>query len=87
MSEYMQSNRDYWRIVLVLYAGYYISYPVAYVGALNLYRLAQEDFAKGINAYNKLIQYDYSIKDFLTIYENAGLMNPFEEETFRYIVG
>lgn len=79
--------KKYWRMVALDSAGYYISYSTSLVGALNVYKIAQEDFNKGAQTYLKLVDRDPSTEDLMTVYGNAGLGDPFSEETFIFLFG
>ena len=64
---------------------YYISYATSAIGALNLNKIASEDYNKAKECYLKLIKHD-GYDEYLDIYEYAGLYNPFNEETFKYLI-
>lgn len=66
--------------------GYYISYATSLIGALNINRIAEDNFNDAKDSYYKLINHN-GIDGYVDVYEYAGLKNPFEEDTFKYIFG
>ena len=89
LAEIMTPDRikSYWRRVVIDSAGYYISYATSLVGSLNLYKIATDDFEKGKETYFKLTNFDSSEYDsYRKVYEYAGLLDPFKEETYEYIL-
>lgn len=62
--------------------GYYISYVVSILPALQLWSM---DLNSAINAYNKIISYGES-NGFSYVLDQAGLISPFKEEVLRGIV-
>ena len=77
--------KTYCKSVMVYSPAYYISYSTSIVGSLDVFKMATESFAKGKEAYLKLIDYDFSIKGYRDVYAQAGLHDPFSEECFQYI--
>lgn len=75
----------YCKYVMVYSPAYYISYSTSLIGSLNIYKMASLSFENGKEAYLKLIDYDFSMKNYRDIYRQAGLYDPLSEECFRYI--
>ena len=83
ISNYLTDVHSYWRYVVLEQPVYYISYATSAIAALNLYALAQEDYATATEAYRKLVEeVDYE-KGFVGNLEAVGLASPFEEETYK----
>ena len=59
---------------------YYISYAVSAVPALEIWRVAREDFEVGKELYLSLYARDHD-EDFLEVLEDLGFADPFDEET------
>lgn len=77
----------YWRLVAISNPVYYISYAISASAAVNIYAIAQEDYAAAITAYTALVEGVTAEDGFLGALAKAGLSNPFEEETFVNIAG
>ena len=78
--------KDYWKYVALENAGYYISYAVSLIPSISLYSIANEDLDKGIDSYLDICKYSFADKDYLTALSDAGLYNPFSEESFVQII-
>lgn len=78
---------EYWRMVAISNPVYYISYAISASAAVNIYAIAQEDYAAAITAYTALVEGVTPEDGFLGALVKAGLSTPFEEETFVNIAG
>lgn len=77
--------QSYWRLVVLEQPVYYISYAVSGIAAMDLYAVAQEDYASAVEIYRSLCE-DVSIEDgFLASILQAGLSGPFDESTYEEI--
>lgn len=77
------SLSDYWYYVVVESPGYYISYAISLVGALELFSMADDNYEDAQNAYLALIQADSSA--FCAELEDAGLYTPFDPNAYALI--
>lgn len=77
---------EYCADVTMYSAGYYISYSTSLLGALNINKIATNNYQEAKDAYLKLIELDGNF-GYLDAYQYAGLGDPFEENTFKYIFG
>lgn len=75
--------KNYWRRVVMHAPCYYISYATSGVEALYLFNDSRTDFINAYSKYEKLIMRDQEEKDFLVIYEKAGLPSPFLVSTIE----
>ena len=76
---------NYWRQVAISNPVYYISYAVSAAAAVEIFAIAEDDYAAAPEAYSSLVE-DVTEEDaFLKALEKAGLTTPFEEETFKKI--
>ena len=75
--------KNYWRRVVMHAPCYYISYATSGVEALYLFNDSRTDFTNAYSKYEKLIMRDQEEKDFLVIYEKAGLPSPFLVSTIE----
>ena len=75
----------YWQYMVITQPGYYISYCVSALSALELFVIAEEDYQKAVDIY-RLIETDpaETLPDML---RNVGLSDPFDEVTFGNIAG
>ena len=71
--------------VLLNYQGYYISYAVSAVAALELYAVAVEDYDAAVAAYKKLYAPHEATDTFTSVLEEAGLYSVFNEEAYKKI--
>ncbi|MBQ9124718.1 MAG: hypothetical protein IJY14_03410 [Acholeplasmatales bacterium] len=71
--------REYCRLVTIEHPGYYISYAMSLIPALELYSAGKEDLSLAIDKYLDLCT---SEEDFLVSLEAAGLTSPFEEKVY-----
>ncbi len=76
---------NYWRQVVISNPVYYISYAVSAVAAVEVFALAEEDYAAAITAYTQLVEGVTEEDGFLEALKNAGFTTPFEEETFKSV--
>lgn len=76
---------NYWRQVVISNPVYYISYAVSAVAAVEVFALAEEDYAAAITAYTQLVEGVTEEDGFLETLKNAGFTTPFEEETFKSV--
>ncbi len=86
VSSYLSDPNIYWRMAAVSNPGYYISYAVSAVAALEVSALAEADYDNALVAYNALVDGITPEDGFLGALEKAGLTSPFEEETYISIV-
>ncbi|MBE6982565.1 MAG: hypothetical protein E7437_09655 [Ruminococcaceae bacterium] len=75
--------QNYWRMVVVESPVYYISYAVSDVAAMDLYRVASEDFDSGVKIYEGLNAGVDLDKGFLGNITEAGLLGPFDETVYE----
>ena len=75
--------QNYWRMVVVESPVYYISYAVSDVAAMDLYRVASEDFDSGVEIYEGLNAGVDLDKGFLGNITEAGLLGPFDETVYE----
>ncbi len=75
----------YWRMVVVESPVYYISYAVSTMAALDLYTVAQKDYAGAMEIYCKLAEEEDYEEGFLHIINSAGLLGPFTENAYKSI--
>lgn len=71
--------REYCRLVTIEHPGYYISYAMSLIPALELYSAGKVDLSLAIDKYLNLCT---SEEDFLVSLEAAGLTSPFEEKVY-----
>ena len=80
---------DYWKLVAVENAGYYISYAISKIPSLEIYSMARENLSLAKSVYKKTYTLDSNSKldtsDFLKVLNYAGLYSPFDEEAFKLI--
>lgn len=69
----------YYRYVVVNSSGYYISYAVSLVSAMQFYVLAQTDYTAAAESYRNLLNYSDEYQNAL---QEVGLASPFASETF-----
>lgn len=77
---YLDAALEYWRYTCVDNAGYYLSYLVAYIQAINIFLEAQTDFEKTINKYNRLTTINDEDSGYLKLLDELDLRSPFDEE-------
>lgn len=83
LGEVATDIQNYWRMVVVEQPVYYISYGVSAIAAMNVYTIAVEDYAAGIEAYCSVVE-DVDLDDgFLGNITRAGLDGPFDEEVYQ----
>jgi len=75
----------YWRMVVVEQPVYYISYAVSSIAALDLYSIAEKDFASAAEIYRKLCEEPLEDGGFVENITAAGLAGPFHEEFYQEI--
>lgn len=71
---------DYWKKVVVKNAGYYISYAMSSIPALNIYQIGSTNLNQAIDIYLNVCRYKGD--DYVNYLSTVGLYNPFEEECF-----
>ena len=80
------ANATSWvELVLLNYQGYYISYAVSAVAALELYAVAVDDYDAAVAAYKKLYAPHEATDTFTSVLEEAGLYSVFNEEAYKKI--
>lgn len=80
-----RNHQDYMYQVLLNYRGYYISYAVSGIAALQLYAKAVQDFTAAKNSYKSIFTKDSQNEKFKLSLENAGLIDIFEEDAYKTI--
>ncbi len=76
---------DYWKYVALENAGYYISYAVSLIPALELYISASDNLNYGLN---QLLDVIVDVRDddgYIRTLSNAGLFSPFDGRAFKKI--
>lgn len=76
---------DYMYQVLLNYQGYYISYAVSGIAALELYAKSIENYNAAAASYISLCKKDSSDEKFKKSLENAGLFDVFSDDSFTLI--
>lgn len=69
---------DYWRLVVIENPGYYVSYAISQIPAMELYTVACEDFRNAVTIYEAV----QTTGDFVEVIKQAGLHSPLESETY-----
>ena len=75
----------YWQYMVITQPGYYVSYGVSALSALELFVIAEEDYQKAVSIYH-LIETD-SAESLADLLQSAGLSDPFDAVTFGNIAG
>ena len=75
----------YWQYMVITQPGYYVSYGVSALSALELFVIAEEDYQKAVSIYH-LIETD-SAESLSDLLQSAGLSDPFDAVTFGNITG
>lgn len=74
----------YWKMVTLGSAVYYISYATSQIASINLYVVAEnEGYEAAQEVYRKIQEEGTSEQGFVEVILNAGLPNPFVEETYK----
>lgn len=76
---------DYMYQVLLNYHGYYISYAVSAIAALEIYAKAASNLSSGKTIYNSICKKDSSNEKFKKSLQNAGLFDVFSENAYTLI--
>ncbi|MCQ2801267.1 MAG: hypothetical protein MJ222_01230 [Bacilli bacterium] len=76
---------DYMYQVLLNYRGYYVSYGVSELAALQLFAKGLTDFNVAANAYKSIYTKDGDSEKFKKSLENAGLFDVFSDDSFTLI--
>ena len=76
---------DYMYQVLLNYRGYYVSYGVSELAALQLFAKGLTDFSVAANAYKSIYTKDEETEKFKKSLENAGLFDVFSDDSFTLI--
>ena len=76
---------DYMYQVLLNYRGYYVSYGVSELAALQLFAKGLTDFSVAANAYESIYTKDGDSEKFKKSLENAGLFDVFSDDSFTLI--
>ena len=82
LDNYATNIQEYWRMVVVEQPVYYISYAVSAIASINVYTIAEEDYAQGVEVYRSLIEEVDLDEGFLGNIENAELGGPFDEDFY-----
>ena len=80
-----RNHKDFMYQVLLNYQGYYISYAVSAVAAIELYAKATDNFTSGVNAYKSIFTKDTPDEEFTLSLSNAGLIDIFDENAYKTI--
>lgn len=80
-----RNHQDFMYQVLLNYQGYYISYAVSAVAAIELYVKATDNFTSGVSAYKSIFTKDSSNEEFTLSLSNAGLIDIFDENAYKTI--
>ncbi|MBR2721272.1 MAG: hypothetical protein IKB75_00650 [Clostridia bacterium] len=89
-ANFIKGNADmlsYWRYVTVEHPLYYISYAMSGLMSVELYALAIEDYDAALEVYCAIVTASNGEKTFLEVLADAGLGNPFSEETYARLEG
>ncbi len=81
-SKYLTDMNSYWRQVVVRSPVYYVSYAVSAIAAVDLYTVAQTDYAAAVEIYTNLCENASEELGFLGNITAAGLSGPFQEEFY-----
>ena len=76
---------DYMYQVLLNYRGYYVSYGVSELAALQLFAKGLTNFTVAANAYKSIYTKDGDSEKFKKSLENAGLFDVFSDDSFTLI--
>lgn len=76
---------DYMYQVLLNYRGYYVSYGVSELAALQLFAKGLTNFTVAANAYKSIYTKDGDTEKFKKSLENAGLFDVFSDDSFTLI--
>lgn len=76
---------DYMYQVLLNYRGYYVSYGVSELAALQLFAKGLTNFSVAANAYKSIYTKDGDSEKFKKSLENAGLFDVFSDDSFTLI--
>lgn len=82
VQESFPNLRNYFKMVAVNSPVYYLSYATSELASMSLYQIAEEDFETAIGAYTALVETVTPDSRFLASLNAAGILSPFEEETF-----
>ena len=72
---------NYWRYVVIENPGYYVSYAISQIPAMELYTVACTDFAKAVGMYEEI----QTTGDFVAVITAAGLHSPLEGEIYALL--
>jgi hypothetical protein len=72
---------NYWRLVVIENPGYYVSYAISQIPAMELYTVACTDFAKAVTMYEAI----QTTGDFVAVVTAAGLHSPLENEVYAIL--
>ena len=76
---------DYMYQVILNYRGYYISYAVSGIAALELFAKSLNNYADGVTSYVSICKKESSDEKFKKSLENAGLFDVFSDDSFTLI--
>lgn len=76
---------DYFRHVAMTSPVYYISYATSELMSIGLYTIANDDYTSAMDVYSSLILDMDAYVGLHGAVDHCGLLDPFSEETFRYI--
>ena len=80
-----RNKLDYMYQVLINYRGYYVSYGVSSLAALQLFAKGITDFNFAANSYKSIYTKDGDTEKFKKSLENAGLFDVFSDDSFTLI--
>ena len=72
---------NYWRYVAIENPGYYVSYAISQIPAMELYTVACTDFAKAVGMYEEI----QITGDFVAVVTAAGLHSPLESDVYAIL--
>ncbi len=86
VDDFLADVSMYWKHVVVENPMYYISYAMSGLVALEIYCLAEEDYANAVETYRKLTEEADLDAGFTTILKGVGLRSPFDESLYQSLV-
>lgn len=82
VAENLSDPYDYYKMVVIDNPVYYISYAISSIAAVQIFAIAEEDYAAALTAYTTLVEGVTAEDGFLAALTKAGLATPFEEAAF-----
>ncbi len=85
VNNFLTDFQSYWRLVVMANPGYYVSYAMSDVAALNLYTIASQDREKAYEIYGHLLK-DLDLElGFQENLKKVGLSGPFDSTVYEAI--